>query len=252
MTKNRAVFTHQLVPTNDELTRLKRIFAGHSLNRHAVNPEPTIKNLIFDLGAVLLNIDVPRAARALAELTGRDLAWVEGQIAAFGLFSRYETGQWTDAEFRDQVRTALEVSPRTSLTDEQIDAAWNALLLDFPPERIELLRRLKPQYRTFMLSNTSAIHFRQIERILRRDTGYPTLHDLFEKVYLSFEMKKLKPSPEIYEQVLAENGLQPSETLFFDDNLANVNAAKQLGIRTVHIQETVTILDYFPNAPVQP
>ncbi|MBC7921000.1 MAG: HAD family phosphatase [Ferruginibacter sp.] len=209
--------------------------------------EPTIKNLIFDLGAVLLNIDVPRTARALTELAGRDLTWVEGRIVEFGLFSRYETGQWTDAEFRDQVRTAMEAP----VGDEPIDAAWNALLLDFPPERIELLRRLKPQYRTFMLSNTSAIHFRQVERILRRDTGYPTLHDLFEKVYLSFEMKKLKPSPAIYEQVLRESGLQPSETLFFDDNLANVNAAKQLGIQTVHIQETVTILDYFPNAPTQ-
>ncbi len=199
------------------------------------------------MGAVLLNINMPNTAHAFAQLANRDISWIDEKISNSGLFLRYENGEWTDEQFRDSVRTALELP----LEDDQIDLAWNALLLDFPPQRIELLRWLQPKYRTFMLSNTNPIHIRQVERILQRDTGYPTVYDFFEKVYLSYEMKKIKPSPEIYEQVLIENGLKAEETIFFDDNLYNIQAAKLLGIQTVHIQEPATILDYFPNAPIK-
>ncbi len=202
------------------------------------------KNIIFDLGAVIINISVPKTVQAFALLLDRDHLWVEQQLRMASIFRRYETGEWNDEQFRDNVRQVLGVP----FTDDQIDTAWNALLLDIPPARVELLQWLKPRFRTFVLSNTSAIHIREVNHILQRDTGVHSLDSLFEKVYLSYEMGKMKPSPEIYQQVLDESGLKAGETLFLDDNLDNVGAAQQLGIQTVHISESVTILDYFAHA----
>lgn len=203
-----------------------------------------IKNIIFDLGAVILDIRLPKTAEAFAALLDRDIPWVEDKIRVAALFRRYETGEWNDEQFRDAVRQVFE----KEFTDEEIDTAWNALLLNFPPQRIELLKWLKPRYRTFILSNTNAIHIREVNRILQRDTGVASLNELVERVYLSYEMGKIKPSLDIYEQVLAESGLVAQETLFLDDNAANIAAAKQLNIETVHIHESVTMLDYFSHA----
>jgi glucose-1-phosphatase len=203
-----------------------------------------VKNIIFDLGAVIIDISVPKTVQAFALLLDRDHLWVEQQFKMASVFRRYETGEWNDEQFRDNVRQVLGVP----FTDDQIDTAWNALLLDIPPARVELLQWLKPRYRTFVLSNTSPIHIREVNHILERDTGVHSLDSLFEKVYLSYEMGKMKPSPEIYQQVLDESGLKAEETLFLDDNLDNVGAAQQLGIQTVHISELVTILDYFAHA----
>ena len=206
---------------------------------------PSVKNIIFDLGAVLLNIDFSATTQTFARLAGRDATWVDEKTNQFQCFLPYESGQWTDEQFRSAVRTTLELP----LEDEAIDEAWNALLLDFPPERIALLQWLKSRYRTFLLSNTNPIHFRAVEGILARDTGLRSLHPLFEKVYLSYEMKTVKPLPEIYERVLQDNGLVPNETVFFDDNLLNIQGAQSLGIQSVAVRSPQTILDYFPNAP---
>lgn len=196
------------------------------------------------MGAVIIDISIPKTVQAFALLLNRDHLWVEQQFKMASIFRRYEIGEWNDEQFRDNVRQVLGVS----FTDDQIDTAWNALLLSIPPARVELLQWLKPRYRTFVLSNTSPIHIREVNHILQRDTGVHSLDSLFEKIYLSYEMGKMKPSLEIYQQVLDESGLKAEETLFLDDNLDNVRAAQQLGIQTVHISESVTILDYFAHA----
>jgi putative hydrolase of the HAD superfamily len=203
--------------------------------------QSSFKNIIFDLGAVIIDISVPKTVEAFAQLLDRDHLWVEEQLKMAGIFRRYETGEWDDEAFRDAIREVLGVP----FTDLQIDTAWNALLLQIPPARVELLQWLQLRYRTFVLSNTNPIHIREVNRILHRDTGVPILDVLFEKVYLSYEMKKMKPSPDIYRQLLDDSGLLPEETVFLDDNLDNLAAAQQLGIQTVHIAESVTILDYF-------
>ena len=203
--------------------------------------QSSFKNIIFDLGAVIIDISVPKTVEAFAQLLNRDHLWVEQQLKLGSVFRRYETGEWNDEEFRDAIREVLGVP----FTDLQIDTAWNALLLQIPPARVELLQWLQLRYRTFVLSNTNPIHFREVNRILHRDTGVPTLDVLFEKVYLSYEMKKMKPSPGIYQELLNDSNLLPEETVFLDDNLDNLAAAQQLGIQTVHIAEPVTILDYF-------
>ncbi|WP_025761827.1 HAD family hydrolase [Dyadobacter tibetensis] len=206
-----------------------------------------IKNLLFDLGDVIINIDVPIAFNAFAELSGRDINDIYRLVKHHDLFPRFETGQLTEPEFRHMVRTILE---KSDWEDHHIDTAWNSLLLDLPIERIELLKKLAPRYRLFLLSNTSSIHISQINKILRETAGVSTLEDLFEKVFLSYEMGLMKPDPQIYYSVLNQAQIKAEETLFLDDNAKNIAAASEIGIHTIHVQKPVTILEYLQDYAV--
>ncbi|MCF2488693.1 HAD family phosphatase [Dyadobacter sp. CY347] len=206
-----------------------------------------IKNIIFDLGDVILNIDVPVASKSFAELSGREQAEILELFSKNALFRQFETGELDEAGFRNYVREILEFS---DLSDEAIDTAWNSLLLDLPPERVELLQKLSKNYRLFLLSNTSSIHITQVNKILEASTGIKKLDELFEIVFLSYEMGLMKPDPRIYQKVLEQAGLEAEETLFLDDNRDNIEAASKLGIDTIHVQKPVTILEYLKDYAV--
>lgn len=208
----------------------------------------TLKNLIFDLGDVIIPIDLTAPIRNFAVLANlpeeqvREL-WMEHDIVG-----QYETGLIDDEAFRTHVRTLLksrvtESESSDQWADEVIDTAWNTILLDLPIERIERIKQLTPGYRLFLLSNTSPIHIRKVNSVLT-GMGQPTLEELFERVFYSYEVRLAKPSPEIYQHVLAEGGLVAEETAFFDDNAANIKAAAGLGIQAVHVQPPSTIIDY--------
>jgi len=200
-----------------------------------------IKNIIFDLGDVILNIDVPVASLSFAQLSGKEQHEIISLFKEKDIFRQFETGKLDEKGFRDYIRELL-VFP--DWTDEVIDVAWNSLLLDLPSERVELLKKLRENYRLFLLSNTSSIHITQVNKILEAATGIEKLDDLFDKVYYSYDMGLMKPDPAIYLQVLKEQGLEAEETLFLDDNADNIAAASKLGIDTIHVQKPVTILDY--------
>ncbi|WP_026630442.1 HAD family hydrolase [Dyadobacter alkalitolerans] len=206
-----------------------------------------IKNIIFDLGDVILNIDVPVASKSFAELSGREQAEILELFSKNALFRQFETGELDEMGFRNYVRKILEFS---DLSDEAIDTAWNSLLLDLPPERVELIQNLSKNYRLFLLSNTSSIHITQVNKILEASTGVKKLDDLFETVFLSYEMGLMKPDPRIYQKVLEQAGLKAEETLFLDDNRDNIEAASKLGIDTIHVQKPVTILEYLKDYAV--
>jgi glucose-1-phosphatase len=200
-----------------------------------------IKNIIFDLGDVILNIDVPIASLSFAKLSGREQAEILTLFKENDLFRKFETGHLDENGFRSLVRELLE-SP--DWTDEMIDTAWNSLLLDLPPVRVELLQNLAKKYRLFMLSNTSSIHINRVNKILEAATGIGNLEELFEKVYVSYEMGLMKPDPKIYQRVLDDAGLVAEETLFLDDNPDNIKSAQTLGIDTIHVQKPITIVEY--------
>lgn len=199
-----------------------------------------LKNIIFDLGDVIIPIDLTAPVRnfaTLANLTEDDVREIWKQ---HDLINRYETGLIDDAAFRDHVRQLLQSD---TWADEVIDTAWNTVLLDLPVERVEHIKELKQTYRIFLLSNTSPIHIRQVNRILVQ-LNQPTLEELFERVFYSYEVRLAKPSLDIYRHVLIEAGIEATETAFFDDNAANIQAAAALGIQAVHVQPPKTILDY--------
>ena len=206
-----------------------------------------IRNIIFDLGDVILNIDVPIASKSFAELSGREQSEILTIFKESEIFRQFETGLMDEPTFRNYVREILNFP---DLSDEAIDTAWNSLLLDLPPERVELLKKLAGQYRLFLLSNTSSIHITQVNKILEASTGVEKLEDLFEIVFLSYEMGLMKPDARIYQEVLDKAGLKAEETLFLDDNADNIRSAAQLGIDTIHVQKPVTILEYLQDYAV--
>jgi glucose-1-phosphatase len=199
-----------------------------------------IKNIVFDLGGVIINIDPSRTVAAFSEITGKGLDEISERIKIFNLYYRYEVGELDDDGFRNLIRDFIGAPIEHKL----IDTAWNALLLDIPVERIKIIRSLKEKYRLFLLSNTNSIHFKEVENILSSTTG-DSFYNLFEKVYLSYEIGMCKPDKEIYQYVLKDTNLNPQETLFIDDNLKNVEAASELGIKTVHLEPPTTITDIF-------
>jgi len=205
----------------------------------------TLKNLIFDLGDVIIPIDLTAPLRNFAMLANLPEEDVKAIWKEHDIWNRYETGLIDDESFRAHVRNVLHdrTDAPESWADEVIDTAWNSVLLDLPVKRVERVRELGSRYRLFLLSNTNPVHIRQVNRMLT-ELHQPTLEELFERVFYSYDVKMMKPSPDIYQHVLTEAGLVAGETAFFDDNAANIRAAAALGIQAVHVQPPKTILEY--------
>ena len=149
------------------------------------------------------------------------------------LFDDLETGKIYPAQFREEIRNMSFLG----LTDNEIDDAWNALLLDLPKDRIELLKSLSNKYRIFLLSNTNVIHYNAYSQYLKDEHGIDGLEPLFEKTYLSHEVGLRKPDAEIFELVLNENKLEASETLFIDDSEQHIKGAEVVGLKTHWLNE---------------
>lgn len=188
----------------------------------------TVKHIIFDFGAVIINIDILLAYKAFSQLSGRSLAEVEKLFEQDKAYWKYEVGELDDEGFRNLLRTTLKLN----ISDQELDNAWNLLLLDVPEERVNLIRRLSENYPVYLLSNTNPIHIRECREIFRRQHGIDNFRDLFQKTYMSYEIGKMKPDPEFYNYVLDDIGCRPEEVLFLDDNKKNIEGAAALGIQT--------------------
>ena len=207
---------------------------------------PAIKNIIFDLGDVIIPINVSLTALAFARLSGLTLDQVQMLFRQHQVFQQFETGLVDDQGFRAHIRQILD---NREWADEVIDEAWNTLLLELPLERIRRIQELRGHYRLFLLSNTSPIHIREVNQRLHRVAGVPDLSELFEKVYYSYEIRMMKPARDIYQFVLDDAGLVAQETVFLDDNADNIRGAAELGIVAVQVQPPLTILDYLRDEP---
>ena len=206
-----------------------------------MRPDPSVKNLIFDLGGVILDLSVNHTVQAFSMVSGLDENAVKDKFHYSG-FEAYEKGELTDTEFRDFVREVYAITA----SDKIIDQCWNAMLLGIPFAKLQLLNQLKKSYRVFLLSNTNNIHLNYIQTtVMPALGGDKILDDYFHRAYYSHLMKKRKPDTEIFNQVLDENGLQPQESLFLDDNEANIASANTLGMQTLHVPTPDLILTYF-------
>lgn len=198
-------------------------------------------NIIFDLGGVILNLDVQRTIRAFSELSGKNFAQLYTQNQQKAFFDDFETGKISAEEFRQALREELQVP----LSDAEIDRCWNACLLDLPKTRLELLARLKPRKRTFLLSNTNAIHKKAFDQIIENQHGISSLHHVFEQDYYSHLLGMRKPHPEVFLYILEKHGLRAEETLFIDDTLQHVEGAKKAGLHALHLSDGKDIVDIF-------
>ncbi len=200
-----------------------------------------IKNIIFDLGGVLLDIDYFKTIEAFEQLGISDFQEKYSQAKQTELFDLLETGKIEPTEFVGALKKHL----KATVHDEKIIQAWNALLLNFWTDRLHLLQQIKNIYRTFLLSNTNIIHYNEYSNTLVKATGYSTLDSYFEKVYYSHIIGMRKPDKEIFQFVLQENKLQPHETLFIDDSIQHIESAKNLSIQTHWLQKNENLLDLF-------
>ena len=200
-----------------------------------------IINIIFDFGGVIINIDTSRVGQMLADKGIDNLDSLHMHLLNNNIYFGLETGSVSEQQFRDEIRKIIG----SGVSDQEIDDAWNAIILDIPGERVELLENIRKNYSTYLLSNTNSIHFNHYNRYFAATFGYRGLADLFEKAYFSHEMGVRKPDPEIYRRVLEDSMLRPEETLFVDDNRENVEAAEKLGIRGYHLQEGTELTSLF-------
>ena len=198
-----------------------------------------INNIIFDLGGVLLNLDIKRALNQFRSLGVHNIEefFTGGHVAA--AFKDYEVGLINDQQFIESLKGLCGVS----VSDQQVIDTWNSMLLDFPKERIDFLKELKKKYRLFLLSNTNAIHLDYFRHIYRRSFGDTSLDELFEKAYYSHLIKMRKPDLAAFEFILADNNLKASETVFVDDSPINVEAARKVGILGIHLEPGMDVVD---------
>lgn len=201
-----------------------------------------IKNIIFDLGGVIINLAVEKTHQAFATLSGLPVTEIKTRVHHGTFFHEFEKGLITDCEFRDHLRESLSLQ----VTDAQLDQAWNAMLLDIPLSRIQLLERLKSRYKIYLLSNTNNIHLQYFNGIVEQLTGKPAIDYYFHGSFYSHLVKMSKPDEEIYQHVLSQHALLPQETIFLDDNKDNLVGANKVGIQTFHVEQTDQIFSLFP------
>lgn len=201
-----------------------------------------IKNIIFDFGGVIIDIDEQLTVNEFAKLGASDISKTESPEFT-ELVRKFERGIFTPDIFRNKLRDFLDLSA----TDQEIDDAWNALLFDIPAERIEVIEQVKKNYNIFLLSNSNEIHYDLYVRDLQLRFDYVEFSELFHMAYFSFDVHLSKPDQEIYEFVIYQEGLNPEETLFIDDKIENIEAAAKLGLQTYHLQKPERIRDIFKN-----
>jgi len=200
-----------------------------------------VEAVIFDLGGVILNIDYKRTADAFRALGLANFDDVYSQLCQTDLFDRFETGQVSSFHF---INRLLDQLPR-GCNGNQVVHAWDAMILNFPQERLDFLMELRQRRRIFLLSNTNDIHMDAVRRALEKTTGHKRLEDYFERVYLSCEMGLRKPDPAIFLRVCSEQGLDPAATLFIDDSPQHVEGAKAAGLQAVYLQPGMEIASLF-------
>ncbi len=187
-----------------------------------------IKNVILDLGGVIINIDPLQTLYTLENHGMKDVEAAFEKINSAGIFDRVERGEITEEEMVEEIKTLIPHAP----SGEIILEAWNSLLLDLPQERGEMVEKLAEKYPLYLLSNTSPGHIRIIDSMVKKQFGWRDLREPFTKAFYSYEMGTRKPDPLIFEKMLDEAGIQAEESIFLDDLISNVESARRVGLHT--------------------
>jgi glucose-1-phosphatase len=187
-----------------------------------------LKNIIFDLGAVLINIDYKKTERAFIQLGFENFEAMYSQFTADAIFEKLETGKISNEDFYDKL---IALSPN-DINKAQIKNAWNEIILDWRVESLNFLETLSPKYNLFLLSNTNAIHHECFNNSLKQETNRKEIDSLFVKAYYSHKIHLRKPNENIFEFVSKDAHIMMQETLFVDDSANNIETAKKLGFKT--------------------
>lgn len=205
-----------------------------------------IKNIIFDLGGVIVDLDTSKTINAFSDLSGIP----EDEILKMAdepIFQQYEKGEIENNVFRERLRELFNIDSH----DNIIDKAWNAMIGNTPIHRLEWMSSLQQQFRVFILSNTNHIHINYVHDTLNTNYGIENFTNHVEKVYYSQLIGLRKPDKEIFEFVIDQNNLETSSTLFLDDNVDNLKGAKSIGIQTAQVSHPELVPQILANAGIQ-
>ena len=199
---------------------------------------PNFKNILFDLGGVILDINIQATLKRFYELGFPAELMHYPDSMQTDLFFKYQTGKLETEQFRNEIRKAAGVE----MSDQIFDEAWNAMLVGIPRERASLLKVLSKRYNLYLLSNTSALHVEVFEKMYLDSAG-ESMQDVFDKIYYSHEIGWHKPDREAWEYVIKDAAIKPEETLFLDDSIHNIKASQELGFQAIHIHERTTLMN---------
>jgi len=189
--------------------------------------------IIFDLGGVILNIDYHKTIETFKNLGVANFDELYTQAKQNKVFDDFEIGKISEDEFRAYIRRVSNVS----LTDVEIDFAWNAMLLDLPECRVNLLKQLGHKYPIYLYSNTNSIHLKAFRNSIGNYyKDELLLEKLFIKTYYSHELGLRKPNKEGFLEIIKENHLDKKSTLFIDDSEQHISGANEVGLQTVWLK----------------
>jgi len=200
-----------------------------------------IKNIIFDLGRVLLNLDFHASIRAFQQLGLKNDVLDQQQVYSDPVFYALETGKISPAEFCNGVRNVLG---NQDISDKQIEDAWYSMILDIPANRVKKVQQLAKRYNVYLFSNTNQIHIERLHAAFQREYGFG-FPSLFIKDYYSHELHDSKPSVSSYQKVIEHSGVNPAETLFVDDLEKNILGAEAAGLKTFWLKEGMEMAEIF-------
>ena len=200
-----------------------------------------IKAIIFDLGAVILNINYQNTIDSFSKLGVKNASTFYSKKAQTNLFNQIETGGITAEKFLAELQKETD-----NASINQVSEAWNAMLLDLPENRLTLIQSLKKKYSIYLLSNTNSIHIDAFKKKIG-NIKWVKFCNLFDKMYLSHEVGLRKPNASIFEYILKEQNLQAHEVFFIDDSPEHIEGANKLGIKTHHLKNGEEIATLFPD-----
>lgn len=187
--------------------------------------DSVLRNVIFDLGGVLVDLDLAGCQRAFRELGMPQIARIIDACHPAAMIGDLERGAVSFHAACDEMR---RISERPDIGDDRIAAAYGAFLAGVPVARMRMIEELRRRgVRTYVLSNNNPISMEFIRRMFTADGR--TMDDYFDGIYLSYEMQCLKPSERIFRKMIDDSGIIPAESLFIDDSERNLAAARALG-----------------------
>jgi putative hydrolase of the HAD superfamily len=196
--------------------------------------------LIFDLGGVIINLDYNRTIHAFEALGMENFHDVYSQAAQSNLFDDLETGKISAQRFINSLLPYL----KQGTTPNMAVHAWNAMILNVPEKKLDLLLSLKEKYPVYLLSNTNELHVPVVRREWSKVTPLPMEH-YFNRIFFSHEVHLRKPDRTIFDFVCREEGLQPERTLFIDDSIQHIRGATEFGLQTIHLTDPEALYQLF-------
>lgn len=197
-----------------------------------------IKNLLFDLGGVIMDIEKMNCVAAFQRIGLVDALSYFGEYSQQGPFEALESGAIDADTFHSQMRNIIG----GNVSDADIDHAFNCFLTGIPTHRLAALRSLRNKYKIYLLSNTNSIMWNSKIAAEFTKEGR-TREDYFDGMVTSFEAKALKPNHQIFDYAAKSLGINPAETLFLDDSLANCQAAQALGWNAAQVAVGTEFID---------